>query len=178
MTCPNCGAATLLDRDRGVFHCDYCGGEAVPPIGDDGVQLLGETKLACPSCEAMLSDGRIEQRDLLYCEKCRGMFLGMADLMPLVNTLRVWHNRPSFALRRPSDQGERLPRKCPRCSQAMDHHPYGGPGNILIDSCERCAAVWLDQGELQRVVSAPDREQVSPVYSNYGPAGQSGRTDD
>jgi Zn-finger nucleic acid-binding protein len=38
----------------------------------------------------------------------------------------------------------------------MDTHFYEGPGNIIIDDCSRCFLNWLDQGELMRVVHAPD----------------------
>jgi len=35
-------------------------------------------------------------------------------------------------------------------------HVYGGPGNIVIDTCERCQLNWLDPGELRRIALAPD----------------------
>ena len=46
----------------------------------------------------------------------------------------------------------------------MDNHPYGGGGNVYIDSCEPCSVIWLDGGELRRIVMAPDRE---PLYLKY-----------
>jgi Zn-finger nucleic acid-binding protein len=33
---------------------------------------------------------------------------------------------------------------------------YGGPGNIVIDTCERCGVNWLDPGELHRIATAPE----------------------
>ena len=50
--------------------------------------------------------------------------------------------------------------KCPQCKQQMDTHLYGGPGNVIIDVCEACGLVWLDHGELERIVSAPDPSPV------------------
>jgi Zn-finger nucleic acid-binding protein len=47
---------------------------------------------------------------------------------------------------------------CPQCSRPMNTHLYGGPGNIIIDNCEPCSLNWLDDGELQRIVGAPDRQ--------------------
>jgi Zn-finger nucleic acid-binding protein len=38
----------------------------------------------------------------------------------------------------------------------MIDHPYGGPGNVVIDTCERCGVNWLDPGELRRIAMAPD----------------------
>jgi hypothetical protein len=45
---------------------------------------------------------------------------------------------------------------CPKCTATMDTHPYCGPGNVIIDTCEPCVVNWLDYGELDRVVRAPD----------------------
>ena len=54
----------------------------------------------------------------------------------------------------PKDLQRRI--NCPQCGKVMDTHPYGGPGNVIIDDCERCAVNWLDYGELQRIVRAPE----------------------
>jgi hypothetical protein len=45
---------------------------------------------------------------------------------------------------------------CPRCAQPMLSQFYAGPGNVVIDSCERCEVNWLDGGELRRIAVAPD----------------------
>ena len=45
---------------------------------------------------------------------------------------------------------------CPQCHRRMDTHLYGGPGNVVIDSCEECSLIWLDRGELMHIVHAPD----------------------
>jgi len=44
---------------------------------------------------------------------------------------------------------------CPMCGEPMIGHDYGGPGNVVIDTCERCLVNWLDQGELRRIAMAP-----------------------
>ena len=33
---------------------------------------------------------------------------------------------------------------------------YGGPGNVILDNCDACGVNWLDDGELQRILGAPD----------------------
>jgi Zn-finger nucleic acid-binding protein len=45
----------------------------------------------------------------------------------------------------------------------MDTHPYGGPGNVIMDTCEHCSLNWLDYGELQRIVRAPDERYVIQI---------------
>jgi len=36
----------------------------------------------------------------------------------------------------------------------MAVYPYGGPGNIIIQGCGQCKLIWLDFGELSRIVRA------------------------
>ena len=61
-----------------------------------------------------------------------------------------------------SDADRKL--SCPECTQTMVGYPYGGPGNVNLDSCERCSVIWLDNRELWRIVLAPDHY---PVYSSH-----------
>jgi Zn-finger nucleic acid-binding protein len=54
---------------------------------------------------------------------------------------------------------------CPKCGQKMDTHPYGGPGNIIIDNCPACMLNWLDYMELYRVTHSPDGKKKDPADS-------------
>jgi Zn-finger nucleic acid-binding protein len=160
----------LLDRDRNLMVCEYCHSEAVPPMDEDGVQVLGETSKTCPCCGSKLFDGLMEAQPLLYCVHCHGTLISMEKFLPLVERLRAFRDRPVAFV--PAPERETTPRNlhCPLCDRVMDGYPYCGPGNVLIDACERCSVIWLDRGELRRIVVAPDPQ---PVYSNYGPIGES-----
>jgi len=54
----------------------------------------------------------------------------------------------------------------------MDEHLYGGGGNVNVDSCETCGVLWLDRGELSKIVAAPDRDP-QPISENVGVSGKS-----
>jgi Zn-finger nucleic acid-binding protein len=41
----------------------------------------------------------------------------------------------------------------------MSNHKYMGPGNIIIDTCNDCDLIWLDFGELSKVVAAPGSDR-------------------
>jgi Zn-finger nucleic acid-binding protein len=41
----------------------------------------------------------------------------------------------------------------------MSNHKYLGPGNIIIDTCDTCDLIWLDYGELSKVVVAPGKDR-------------------
>jgi Zn-finger nucleic acid-binding protein len=170
MTCEHCGAPLRPDVNRGRFVCDYCGTELLPPAAADGVMILGDSKLGCPLCKSKLADAALESISLLYCRECHGMFVAMDDLEPLVSSLRAHRDRPAtyIAPRGERDTARALP--CPRCGAPMDNHPYGGGGNVNVDSCETCESIWLDSGELRKIVSAPDYD---PVYLDHGDARES-----
>src|SRR5436305_1979090 len=45
---------------------------------------------------------------------------------------------------------------CPACGAAMDVRSVAG---VTVDVCGRCAGVWLDRGELTRVLEARKAER-------------------
>ena len=136
-------------------------------VNEDDVLVGAETTKTCPVCQAMLSDGTIENRPVLYCTKCRGLLVSIDKFLPLVEYMRtVWRSTgASIEPRDNSDADRHL--SCPECAKIMIGYPYGGPGNVNLDSCERCSVIWLDRNELRRIVLAPDN---TSLYSrgDYG----------
>ena len=129
---------------------------------EDEVQVGAETTKVCPACQALLSEGTIQNRAVLYCAKCRGLLIPIADFLPLVEFLRALR-RPTESSLQPRDDADADRHFiCPQCDKTMTGHPYGGPGNVNIDNCEFCSVIWLDRNELQRIVMAPD---YSSLYS-------------
>jgi|SRR5579872_47074 len=126
------------------------------------VQVGSETTKVCPACQALLSNGTIQNRPVLFCTQCRGMLVSIDQFLPLVEWLRALR-RPtgSDILARDNSDADRG-FTCPMCDKTMTGHPYGGPGNVNIDTCEPCSVIWLDHDELQRIVMAPD---YSSLYS-------------
>ena len=76
--------------------------------------------------------------------------------MAAVEELRSRHTQSEYAGQQPDWHDLDRRTNCPNCRLQMDTHPYCGPGNVIIDTCEHCAVNWLDYGELQRIVRAPD----------------------
>ena len=146
-----------LSRDQGLMICDYCGTQSVPPTDADGVLVMDPTAHTCPLCETRLANASIESHEMLYCTHCHGLLLDMEKFLPLLTVLREYRywSRSSQAPR-DFDAGRAL--HCPLCKHEMDNHPYGGGGNVNVDSCEPCGVLWLDRGELSRIVAAPDRD--------------------
>ena len=122
----------------------------------DGVELAAETTYTCPACQAMLSDGTIQGKAVLCCTKCRGLLVSIDKFLPLIEFLRALQHPTGSAIQPRDNSDADRHFTCPQCGRTMIGHPYGGPGNVNIDTCESCSVIWLDRRELQRIVMAPD----------------------
>jgi Zn-finger nucleic acid-binding protein len=107
----------------------------------------------CPSCNTPLSLGRLDGFPLLLCERCEGMLIEMQHFVSIIDAARA-HEEPSRGIPpRRQSPGDRTI-TCPVCRHGMLSHFYGGPGNLVIDTCESCDVNWLDSGELRRIARA------------------------
>jgi Zn-finger nucleic acid-binding protein len=183
MNCSNCGAAMALYETRGYFFCAHCGSFHFPhPPDDQGLRVLGTeaNPPACPACSKPLAAARLDEQPVHVCQTCRGVLMPRATFADVVSRRRAWASSP-VGVPRPLDRRE-LERAvtCPRCGTHMATHPYLGPGAIVIDTCETCDYLWLDAGELKRVVDAPGRDRGArdmPREQWNPPLVQAGATD-
>jgi Zn-finger nucleic acid-binding protein len=138
--------------------CPYCKADWVPEANVDQVAVFEPAGFRCPTCADELRNGGLYGHGLLYCVACRGMLIPVAEFYPIVEEARARRAAPPYTGPPPSDlEGQRaIP--CPFCGHPMDNHRYGGPGNVLIDTCEQCSVHWLDKGELMRIALAPDHQ--------------------
>ena len=153
--CNSCGAPLLVDRNRGVLVCDHCGSQQDAPGVLEHVEVDGKAPETCPLCDTRLSVARLEGHRLLYCERCSGMLIGMHVFAAVIDAVRVGERSVRTVLPRRENPGDRQ-LLCPACREPMLNHIYAGPGNVVIDSCERCDVNWLDGGELRRIALAPE----------------------
>jgi Zn-finger nucleic acid-binding protein len=148
-----------LKPDMVSFKCEYCLSVFLPEANaDDGVRVLDEPSgHDCPICNAGLVHATLSNIRIRYCTKCRGILISMEILQSLVQELQAQKRAETI---QPRADAEDLRRKinCPQCRRCMDTHFYAGPGNVVIDSCENCSLIWLDGGELLRIVRAPEEQ--------------------
>jgi Zn-finger nucleic acid-binding protein len=154
-----------LFASRGYFFCRYCGSFHFPEtVGDDGVRVLGASKeeLSCSGCRKPLLTALLDEaHPIHYCENCRGVLMRRRDFATVVHARRAWASGqpPPPVLLNQAELGRKM--TCPSCQKTMATHPYYGPGNVVIDTCEPCEAVWLDFGELSQIVAAPGKDRGS-----------------
>jgi len=164
MNCPSCGAPMRLKTDLACFKCEYCQSVYFPEKDDDGVRVTEEqSDLDCPVCTVPLRGAVVATTHILYCTQCHGMRIPMGLFEQSIEQMRSQLCGASTASAPPvpADKAD-LTRKinCPQCHRRMETYYYGGPGNVVIDSCEQCGFIWLDRGELNRIARAAN---VPPV---------------
>jgi len=151
--CVNCGAPMQADKARGGLVCTHCGSlEALAPLIRD-IEIGDAADLPCPSCGASLANARLDGNPLLVCPQCKGMLIAMLHFVSVIDAASGHEDQHGVVMPRDQKPGDRT-LTCPRCRQSMLSHFYGGPGNLVIDTCEQCQVNWLDQGELRRIARA------------------------
>ncbi len=150
-----------LFRDSAYFLCEYCSTFHFPTESRDGVRVLGQSSdHRCPVCRVSLVLASVADAEALHCPRCQGILMMQMVFPYVVKYLRARVPGPTQPPRplNPEDRKRRI--KCPHCDQEMDTHPYYGPGNVMIDVCTRCQLIWLDRGELGRIITAPGRDRT------------------
>ena len=165
ISCQKCGGVARTVAGQDYYHCDFCSSLIqVAEVSVDRVEPTGiMLDCQCPTCSAQLQTGLIDNRRALFCRSCFGVLLRHEDFGSIVRERQAKRVKVEPVEPRPIDPAafERH-LKCPSCENAMETHPYYGPGNIVIDSCAACNFVWLDHGELTRV------EQASAARTSSG----------
>ena len=166
MNCNNCGAPMHLVREKDYFYCKYCGTFHFPPQTKEGVRILDALPhpLECPACSEPLYRASINLFPALHCKRCRGTLMQQFLFGEVIQYLRSQARGPADRPRLLDNEELKRLVKCPYCYRIMDVHPYAGPGNIMIDTCAHCYVIWLDYGEINKVVNAPGRDRGQPWY--------------
>jgi Zn-finger nucleic acid-binding protein len=165
MNCKKCGAPMVLYRERDYYHCEHCDSYHFPYESIEGMRVLGENPegIKCPQCRTTLNMATIDNYYRGYrCTNCRGLLFDRTRFREVIDDRRSRTQTPPEPVNT-FDPAE-LTRKtdCPICHKGMETFKYHGPGNIVIDTCHQDDLIWLDYGELNKVVNAPGRDRGVP----------------
>lgn len=164
--CPACGAPLTIRPDTEGFQCSFCHRVFFPGQVDEHIEVSAQPSdagLACPVCFQPLIEAKLAKTSILYCTQCHGLLMSMEAVTDVVNELRASVDNDAVQTSADRDDLKRVI-QCPRCNRRMDTHPYAGPGNVVVDSCDNCSLIWFDRGELTRIVHAPDEDTLERTY--------------
>ena len=128
---------------------------AIPSVNlIDGTGKL--TDFHCPRCpEQQLEVGTIFKFQVCHCRQCSGFVVDSPTLGLIIRTLRSAYGGPELTPRLLNPNELQSQTSCPTCFETMATHPYHGPGNVVLDSCQACCLTWLDNDELNSIMRAP-----------------------
>lgn len=102
----------------------------------------------CPKCRHSLSEFHTKEGVVLdVCDGCQGIWFDRGEVAAYADLTRdipelqsVW--RDARVTRNP----------CPRCRVSLEEMQYSSNDTLLIDRCPACGGIWLDSGELAKVM--------------------------
>jgi Zn-finger nucleic acid-binding protein len=154
-----------LYRERDYYFCEHCKSYHFPDQDREGMRVLGENPegIKCPHCKIklnLMTYGDFYQG--YQCPKCQGLLFNRTTFRDAIDAQRARAKTPPEPYN--TFDPVELERRtfCPVCEKEMETFQYMGPGNIVIDTCHHCDLIWLDYGELPKVVNAPGRDRGVP----------------
>ena len=145
VTCASCFAPMFA----GSRFCAHCGAEATRE------QVAEDTLLKCPRCREDMQGLKLGSITARECAQCGGLWLDPESLQKLANAREESAGVVSaLAARVPlnaiaPDVVRYIP--CPRCDKLMNRSNFARFSGVILDVC-KSHGVWLDRGELQRVL--------------------------
>ncbi len=102
--------------------------------------------MKCPKCRIeTMKPETYEGIEVDRCPSCKGLFLDRGELEGMI-ARKMGNTADTLIFSATSDQMDQVPAFCHRCNKGMVVGK--GPGNVRVDVCRTCGAVFLDQGEL------------------------------
>ena len=112
--------------------------------------------LICPACKKVHLKAHQDPAtglEIDVCSKCWGLWF---DANELSEFFKSGHLKRRFFLEEDAQPSQFVgftistrARKCPRCHKPMTEKLFA---DVSIDICQECQGLWLDDGELQRIV--------------------------
>ncbi len=165
MNCSNCGAIMKFDVNSHIYRCTYCGNHLGLDRDSGRIEVLESlSETLCPLCRQPMRLAALNRYEISYCPACKGIWLQQEVFGEIVEWERASATGDGTIPPAERPDEERAPLGCPRCRHLMDKHLYGGPGNVFVDTCRDCQFIWLDGGELERVIASPGRDRGIPRH--------------
>ena len=119
--------------------------------------------MECPVCKAPMVALELDQVEVDYCTGCGGVWLDSGELELLLDGAEN-RDRVLASLKADPTIAE-AKRRCPICDRKMEKVRVGNEEDrdVIIDRCKRNHGVWLDKGELHRVIRNGSTSDGNPV---------------
>lgn len=107
----------------------------------------------CPDCHIALTPKSFHGITIDACSRCAGIFFDDGEMSQLKKMgLRAMEEledmvTPTVTVEATTDKL----RCCPSCGVGMDEFRYMYDARLLLDQCDHCGGIWVQDGELDRI---------------------------
>lgn len=107
---------------------------------------------SCPRCHVPLITEETGDIVMERCDRCGGRWMTPEDLKAVLSLIRlpVEGAPPRIGIDLTDVQENAV---CPRCGVPMEPFNYAGDSGVILDKCKSCGGLWLDKGNLERVLA-------------------------
>lgn len=118
-------------------------------------------KLTCPACRNELAPHRCELSSLEIdcCFACRGLWFDRDELRRFFSSPKLYKQfrLPEYDFKVKIKEAPPA-RACPRCpDQVLNELTVG---DIVVDECGGCKGIWLDSGEICRLINLHETSKL------------------
>ena len=122
--------------------------------------------MKCPDCQNDLQVAKLKGVNIHECSHCKGKWFERNELMSAKNKaddgLR-WLDFDPFGRDAQKLSVVSVGKQCPQCLKEMQSLTYL-QSKVVIDKCQSCEGVWLNHGELERIIRYLEKViDVEPV---------------
>ncbi len=124
----------------------------------------------CPRCQTPLNhqvhQEINQQLEYLDCPSCKGMWMSKTTL----NALEKIHEAVVFEMPHINKNVDQLiGLKCPSCAPSilMKKAEHPRDKRVIMDYCESCEGIWLDQGELEAIQKEGVLDSIAKFLGLY-----------
>jgi Zn-finger nucleic acid-binding protein len=118
----------------------------------------------CPRDGETLTSQAIGPARPFVCSRCNGLWLSRGDLESFLDSpYETWKLPPAEG--RPIALGYPATARC-LCPAGADMSTVTRDG-VWIDICPECGGIWLDGGEIQRLVEAAEEERKRKLGDDF-----------
>ena len=124
--------------------------------------------MECPHCRSELALRRIRGVGVHECKECKGMWFEDRELKQVKDEIDADLNWMDFDIWKHSDRFKagKPVYDCPGCSRSMVILNYDNTG-VEIHYCSTCRGVWLEKGELKKIITALEDEILTKSMDEY-----------
>ena len=104
----------------------------------------------CPKCDECLSMVEVRGTQVDKCSACRGIWFDEKELETIMD-VKPSELRPLSS--RADNAYDRVRGKCPRDGHDLMRVCSTRNADVVVDVCPECRGLWLDGGELHKLLS-------------------------